>query len=135
MAVAPPVPRLPYLPVSTPASAAASLRRLGAAGARTLSGGLYAAGASSGLQVNRVPRGCASVDMLVGSSCRPCSVALLLKVTWSVGYATQYPGFFPAGSCLTPSQLCSSWEHLSPRRRPGTGTEGRSCAALSSSMT
>ncbi len=54
MAVAPPVPRLPYLPVSTPAAAAASLRRLGAAGGRSLSGGLYAAG-SSGMQVRRCP--------------------------------------------------------------------------------
>ena len=50
MAVAPPVPRLPYLPVSTPTAAAASLRRLGAAGGRSLSaGGLYAG--ASALQV------------------------------------------------------------------------------------
>ena len=41
MAVAQPVPRLAYLPVSTPTAAAASLRRLGAGGSRSLSGGLY----------------------------------------------------------------------------------------------
>ena len=41
MAVAPPVPRLPYLPVSTPTAAAASIRRLGASGGRGLSGSLY----------------------------------------------------------------------------------------------
>ena len=53
MAVAPPVPRLPYLPVSTPAAAAASLRRLGAAGGRSLSGGLY--GGPSALQASSGP--------------------------------------------------------------------------------
>ena len=53
MAVAPPVPRLPYLPVSTPTAAAASVRRLGAMGGRGLSGSLYPGPAAS--QVSRKP--------------------------------------------------------------------------------
>ena len=53
MAVAQPVPRLAYLPVSTPTAAAASLRRLGAAGSRSLSGSLYTG--SGPLQVCSAP--------------------------------------------------------------------------------